>query len=605
MPLINAEQARDAQTLHSLVTYVTFPCCFLACKTCGIAISLNRVPSHFSASPHGYARRDCGRILSAWKTVYLPTHPLTIQTEDDLRDWEPPSKPVHPCPALPVHYAFHCKYPSKENESRRCTFINRTKWDMQKHCREAHGWKNPVSAGRPRLCPEKRRPTEPWEVGVPAQRLTSPGRGSHLWRVHGPQGEIAPAGTLRKPVPALQYLFSERQDRSLGESLDRDLDSNNGEQGLDPWARLEKQLDEHSASTVISSNTTTQYPIHLSPWLRKTGWAEYLSGNNLDAVADLLSPPCPYKDSGLAMLLQAFNELVEDARASILSEKVNIFALHRANSFVPGRHFKRPLLSKLQDRTYRTYKLVWQKLLCFVYRLVVLRQPPRLQYVLTEAQLAAISRMPCSNTSPKTVPWDTRFASPPSLPSPPLPSTPALPRPRQHIPRSCRQRKPNLVLSEDEDDKSNNCDYEPEPEQARFSLSAPSDRPYTCPQQPGPPSPGLVRAPSSPVLVGQQGPCDPDLKAACLEFCISLLDHKLHGKLTESIMVGFLAAHGIDRNKQGFKEAVAYTSDLSALVKIAQLMVVHYAVKLAALPTPTNWWPNFKTGSCALAVKRQ
>jgi hypothetical protein len=113
------------------------------------------------------------------------------------------------------------------------------------------------------------------------------------------------------------------------------------------------------------------------------------------------------------------------------------------------------------------------------------------------------------------------------------------------------------VLSEDEDDdNSDDHDYAPEPEQATAASSTPS--------------PKLVRA---------QGPCDPDVKAACLELCISLLDHKLHGKLTDSIMVGFLAAHGIDRNKKGFKEAVAYTTDLSALVKIAQLMVVQYAVK--------------------------
>jgi hypothetical protein len=110
---------------------------------------------------------------------------------------------------------------------------------------------------------------------------------------------------------------------------------------------------------------TVRHSTHLSSWLRKTGLAEYLSSKGLDAVANLLALPCLYAEPGLAALLQAFNELGENARASI-----------RANSFVPGRHFKRPLLFKLQDKMYRAYRLVWHKLLCFVHWIVVLLQPP-------------------------------------------------------------------------------------------------------------------------------------------------------------------------------------------------------------------------------------
>jgi hypothetical protein len=64
----------------------------------------------------------------------------------------------------------------------------------------------------------------------------------------------------------------------------------------------------------------------------------------------------------------------------------------------------------------------------------------------------------------------------------------------------------------------------------------------------------------------------------CLNLCIALLDHKLHGKLTDSIVVVFLAVLGINSNRDGFDDAVLYTAKLSGIVKLAQLLVVQYAV---------------------------
>jgi hypothetical protein len=64
----------------------------------------------------------------------------------------------------------------------------------------------------------------------------------------------------------------------------------------------------------------------------------------------------------------------------------------------------------------------------------------------------------------------------------------------------------------------------------------------------------------------------------CLNLCIALLDHKLTGKITDSILVGFLAALGINKDCCGFDDAALYTPKLSGLVKLAQLLVVQHAV---------------------------
>jgi hypothetical protein len=73
-------------------------------------------------------------------------------------------------------------------------------------------------------------------------------------------------------------------------------------------------------------------------------------------------------------------------------------------------------------------------------------------------------------------------------------------------------------------------------------------------------------------------PASAELEQACLQLCIALLDHKLHGKVTDSIVVGFLAVNGINHKRTGFQEAVTATSALSGLVKLAQLLVIQHAL---------------------------
>jgi hypothetical protein len=53
------------------------------------------------------------------------------------------------------------------------------------------------------------------------------------------------------------------------------------------------------------------------------------------------------------------------------------------------------------------------------------------------------------------------------------------------------------------------------------------------------------------------------------------------GALYDSAIVGFLAVLGIDKAREGFQEAITYTTHLSAIVKIAQLLVLQRAVVVA------------------------
>jgi hypothetical protein len=57
-----------------------------------------------------------------------------------------------------------------------------------------------------------------------------------------------------------------------------------------------------------------------------------------------------------------------------------------------------------------------------------------------------------------------------------------------------------------------------------------------------------------------------------------LLDHKLYRRVEDSIFVRFLAANGINQEQTGFHEAVAATTALSRLIKLAQLLVIQHAL---------------------------
>jgi len=60
----------------------------------------------------------------------------------------------------------------------------------------------------------------------------------------------------------------------------------------------------------------------------------------------------------------------------------------------------------------------------------------------------------------------------------------------------------------------------------------------------------------------------------CLSFSIALLDHLLYEDLFESAVVGFLTMLGVDEERQTFRDLYHYTTYLSALVKMAQMLVI-------------------------------
>src|SRR5579859_849716 len=69
------------------------------------------------------------------------------------------------------------------------------------------------------------------------------------------------------------------------------------------------------------------------------------------------------------------------------------------------------------------------------------------------------------------------------------------------------------------------------------------------------------------------------LDKLCVKLCIALLNHQLYGNNYESAIVSFLAVLGINPKGGMFREPQNYTGDLSAVIKVAQLLVIWQSIQ--------------------------
>jgi hypothetical protein len=252
-------------------------------------------------------------------------------------------------------------------------------------------------------------------------------------------------------------------------------------------------------------------------------------------VALLGNLPDPAREPLLALFSTSVERLIQQAYQTIQSGQINEFDKVQINTFFrePGV-WNRPIQIYLRPKTYRQYCQVWQRLVCFAYRSTQPDQPIQLRHQLNTAQLAALDQME-------------------------------------------EYGQQLLAL------------------RAKGPKTQPVSEASPIPQEPGasgapqlaPPAPQASAEPLGPPVLPAPTPLSPleakaqnQLDQACLALSIALLDHTLKGDLFESTLVAFLAVLGVDPARQTFREPYSYTSYLSGLVKMAQMLVALQAVHL-------------------------
>lgn len=105
-------------------------------------------------------------------------------------------------------------------------------------------------------------------------------------------------------------------------------------------------------------------------------------------AANLVTEPA------LHLLTDSLDRIVEQAYHSIREDKISVFDQARINSFIASQSAKedRIIIVKLQKQTYRAYKDLWKRLLCFAYRTSKPTQPTPLPHRFTTAQLFYLDR---------------------------------------------------------------------------------------------------------------------------------------------------------------------------------------------------------------------
>lgn len=131
-----------------------------------------------------------------------------------------------------------------------------------------------------------------------------------------------------------------------------------------------------------------------SPWLEMTRWPRYFNGIEPAQVMPLGYAANPVTEPSLYILTNSLDRIVEQAYRSICEDKISVFDQARINSFIVSQSAKeeRMIKVKLQKQTFRAYKDLWKRLLCFAYRTSKPIQPAILPHRFTTAQLFHLDR---------------------------------------------------------------------------------------------------------------------------------------------------------------------------------------------------------------------
>jgi hypothetical protein len=164
-------------------------------------------------------------------------------------------------------------------------------------------------------------------------------------------------------------------------------------------ALIDEQLTagnhEQDARAQVYSSQVSRTEV--SPWLEMTRWPRYFHGLNMTHVAPLAYAANHVTEPTLVVLGESCDRLIEHAHQFILEGRIVVFDQAQINSFIAGRSGKhdRMLMVKLAKNTFRAYKGLWKRLLCFVYRTSQPTQSIPFPHGLTNAQLFQLDRVMC------------------------------------------------------------------------------------------------------------------------------------------------------------------------------------------------------------------
>ncbi|KAH7029957.1 hypothetical protein B0J12DRAFT_682882, partial [Macrophomina phaseolina] len=332
----------------------------LVCKDCKYAVCLDQVRIHLRGKHHELGPKETTAALA-----------------DVQREWTDPAKNVsevyiparvsQPIAHLPLYEdGLLCQL-----DSPKCRYICRDMKTLKEHWRVVHHWSLGTKGGSGKQKQERleaRLQTARKEVYC--QRFFTQKHGSQFFQVDYVNGSDEEE--------------EENNSGALSAGREGDLIRRLVEQDL-------QERDRRLSDTChIYHDKATKTEV--SPWLEMTRWPSFFNGLNLPDVSTLAYAADPTEEPLLALLSESLDRLIERAYQSICEDKISVFDQARINSFMAGEPsgMERLPMVKLQKNTFRSYKHLWKRLLCFACRTSRVDQPIQLAHRFTPSQLSQI-----------------------------------------------------------------------------------------------------------------------------------------------------------------------------------------------------------------------
>jgi hypothetical protein len=332
----------------------------LVCKSCAYAVAPPHLAAHIA---NKHANNICGRDSLRRPTKIAEALATRLTEEYDLLDPSSIPRPLPtnpPFPNLKLYRGYQCT----------CCDFTRTRTKTALREMNTHSNAHRLVArkrGQPaKLADIPEEDKRPMFREIYCQRFFIRGAQAKYFEVNVPS-----------PVQELVKSRPRGHADVLRALIDEQLTAGN---------------DEQDAQAQIYNSQVSKTEV--SPWLEMTRWPRYFHGLNMADVAPLAYAANPITEPALVLLGESFDRLIERAHQSICEDKISVFDQAQINSFIAGRSGKhdRMLMVKLAKSTFRAYKGLWKRLLCFVYRTSRPTQSLPLLHRFNNAQLLYLDR---------------------------------------------------------------------------------------------------------------------------------------------------------------------------------------------------------------------
>jgi Orsellinic acid/F9775 biosynthesis cluster protein D len=520
--------------LHQLRVFV---CCL-----CQQVVSPSHIEDHIRLRGNHGLQQDYHRLpefrefFQRYPEQLLDINRLTI-----------PTVPIKVLPQLaPPRTGLRC-----QSDPDHCPYICCDVRTIQKHCHTNHSWKPPRKRGRPRkrtLSPSKEGSRVPWKI-VAAQQFQPKGRLSRYFEVLGGPQAVASSADLS---PDQQYAEKKRliQDR------------------------VQAVMDSQHQSIPDGHRT------EVNPWLDMVGWPSHLQAyqhHRKELLAFLEIPPTDrdheHNQNETPGRARTKKRRIKQACAAEapggleqlfnIEDRVLGVICGRKRSTAPGALDNLDQLFNIEDRVLGVICASFDEIIRVGQHTVMEKVNWSVRFEINRKEQAKAERRPFharlldSTMTRYRYVWKQLIC---------------------YVVRSTVQQQREKEQVEEVSSQGDN--DEPFLQQPRFTLTPPQqilyDEMWQCCR-------------SSLELEHEQGRAVNEeatpsytlqpAQQAVLRFLISLLDHQIRGNEFENGILSGLAVLGLDPN-QGWIDALNYTPKLSAVVKLARIMVVQQAWEL-------------------------